>query len=84
MIAFRDRAILRFFLYSGARIGTASRLRVSDFHVDGEEATVRLKEKGKKTRTTGLHFGAAEASQVGRDVVSSATPGVTWSLHAGG
>jgi len=50
-----------FFLYSGARIGTACRLRVKDFHQDGEEATVTLHEKGDKHRRIGLHFAAAEA-----------------------
>ncbi len=58
---YRDRAIIKFFLYSGARIGTACRLRVKDFHQDGEEATVTLHEKGDKHRRIGLHFAAAEA-----------------------
>jgi len=58
---FCDRAILKFFLYSGARIGTACRLRVKDFHQDGDEATVTLHEKGDKHRRIGLHFAAAEA-----------------------
>jgi integrase len=58
---FRDRAILKFFLYSGARIGTACRLRVRDFHQDGDEATITLHEKGDKHRRIGLHFAAAEA-----------------------
>jgi site-specific recombinase XerD len=58
---FRDRAILKFFLYSGARIGTACRLRVKDFHQDGDEATITLHEKGDKHRRIGLHFAAAEA-----------------------
>ena len=57
----RDRAILKFFLYSGARIGTACRLRVKDFHQDGDEATIALHEKGDKHRRIGLHFAAAEA-----------------------
>lgn len=61
LIAFRDRAILRFYLYSGARIGTACRVRAQDFHIDGDEATVRIAEKGDKRRTIGLHFAAAEA-----------------------
>ena len=61
---YRDRAILKFFLYSGARIGTACRLRVKDFHQDGEEATVTLHEKGDKHRRIGLHFAAAEAIAV--------------------
>src|SRR5271165_5452405 len=58
---YRDRAILKFFLYSGARIGTACRLRVKDFHQDGDEATITLHDKGDKHRRIGLHFAAAEA-----------------------
>ncbi len=58
---YQDRAIIKFFLYSGARIGTACRLRVKDFHQDGEEATVTLHEKGDKHRRIGLHFAAADA-----------------------
>src|SRR5262249_40283673 len=58
---YRDRAILKFFLYSGARIGTACRLQVKDFHQDGDEATITLHEKGDKHRRIGLHFGAGQA-----------------------
>ena len=54
-------AIIKFFLYSGARIGTACRLQVKDLHQDGDEATVTLHEKGDKHRRIGLHFAAAEA-----------------------
>ncbi len=57
----RDRAILKFYLYAGARIGAGCRLKLSDFHRDGEEATIRLSEKGCRHRTIGLHFAAAEA-----------------------
>lgn len=57
----RDRAILRFYLYSGARLSTGCRLKISDFHQDGEEATIRLHEKGDKRRTIGLHYAAAHA-----------------------
>ncbi len=39
----------------------ACRLRVKDFHQDGDEATVTLHEKGDKHRRIGLHFAAAEA-----------------------
>src|SRR5512133_3757369 len=53
--------MLDFSIYSGARIGTACRLRVKDFHQDGDEATVTLHEKGDKHRRIGLHFAAAEA-----------------------
>ena len=61
VLEYRDRAILKFYLYSGARIATGCRLKASDFHQDGEEATIRINEKGKKRRTIGLHFAAAEA-----------------------
>jgi integrase/recombinase XerC len=61
VLDYRDRAILKFFLYSGARLSTACRLKVSDFHQDDYEATIRLHEKGDKRRTIGLHFQAAQA-----------------------
>src|ERR1039458_10312341 len=61
LLDYRDRAILKFFLYSGARLSTACRLKISDFHQDGDQATVRLHEKGDKHRTIGLHFQAAQA-----------------------
>ena len=61
VLDYRDRAILKFFLYSGARLGTACRLKVSDFHQDGDQATIRLHEKGDKRRTIGLNFHAAQA-----------------------
>lgn len=61
VLDYRDRAILKFFLYSGARIGTACRLKVADFHQDGDQATIRLHEKGDKHRTIGLHFQASQA-----------------------
>jgi site-specific recombinase XerD len=41
LLDYRDRAILRFFLYSGARLSTACRLKVSAFHQEGDEATSR-------------------------------------------
>jgi site-specific recombinase XerD len=34
---------------------------VSDFHQDGDQATIRLHEKGDKRRTIGLHYQAAQA-----------------------
>src|SRR4051794_28032753 len=58
---YRDRAILKFFLYTGARIGTACRLKMKDFHQDGDEATITLHEKGDKHRRIGLHFAAGQA-----------------------
>src|SRR5262249_2170804 len=59
VIGYRDRAILKTFLWSGIRLGTACRLKVSDSHQDGDEATLRLHAKGDKRRTIGLHFHAA-------------------------
>ena len=61
VIDYRDRAILKFYLYSAARISTGCRLKVSDFHQDGEESTIRLHEKGDRRRTIGLHYAAAQA-----------------------
>jgi site-specific recombinase XerD len=61
LLEYRDRAILKFFLYSGARLSAVCRLKVSDFHLDGDQATMRLHEKGDKRRTIGLHFQAAQA-----------------------
>jgi site-specific recombinase XerD len=61
LVAVRDRAILKLYLFSGIRLSTGCRLKVSDFHQDGEEATIKLHEKGDKRRTIGLHFNAAQA-----------------------
>ena len=58
---YRDRAILKFYLYSGARLAAGCRLRVEDFHQDPDGATIRIAEKGARRRTIGLHFTAAEA-----------------------
>ena len=40
---------------TGARLGTDCRLHVANFYQNGEEAPIRLHEKGKKRRTIGLH-----------------------------
>jgi site-specific recombinase XerD len=61
LLALRDRAIVKFYLYTGARIATGCRLKVSDFHQDGDEATLRFHLKGGRTKTKGIHFAAAEA-----------------------
>jgi site-specific recombinase XerD len=57
----RDRAILKFYLATGARIATACKLAVSDFHQDGDEATLRFHIKGGRHKTKGIHFSAAES-----------------------
>jgi site-specific recombinase XerD len=61
VIEYRDRAILKFYLYSGARLATGCRLKVSDFHHEDDATTIRLHEKGDKRRTIGLHYAAAQA-----------------------
>ncbi|MGB7846007.1 MAG: tyrosine-type recombinase/integrase [Candidatus Acidiferrum sp.] len=61
LLEMRDRAILKFYLYTGARIETGCKLNVSDFHQDGEEATLRFQLKGARAKTKGIHFSAAEA-----------------------
>ena len=75
LLDFRDRAILKFYLYTGARIATGCSLNVSDFHQDGDEATLRFHVKGGKIKTKGIHFSAAEAKlqqgQTGVDVAGA-------------
>lgn len=61
LVAYRDRAMLKFFLYTGARLSTGCSLRAQDFHCEENEATIRFKEKGSRKRTIGLNFAAAEA-----------------------
>jgi len=63
LLDYRDRAILKTFLYTGARLGTICRLKVSDFHQDGDEYTLRLHEKGNKRRIIGIHYTAGQAIQ---------------------
>lgn len=65
VLAYRDRAILKFYLYTGARIGTGCRLAVADFHQDEDDATLKIQEKGrgKSKRAIGIHFAVAEAIQ---------------------
>jgi site-specific recombinase XerD len=61
ILGYRDRAILKFYVFSGARLAAGCSLRVEDVHEDPEGTTVRITEKGAKRRTIGLHFNAAEA-----------------------
>ena len=61
LLELRDRAILKFYLYSGARIETGCALNGGDFHQDGDEATVRFQLKGNRSKTKGIHFAAADA-----------------------
>ena len=61
LLSLRDRAILAFYLYSGARIATGCRLEVKDFRFDEHDPKIRICEKGSRRRTIGLHFEAAHA-----------------------
>lgn len=61
IVDYRDRAIIRLYLYTGIRLSTGCRLKVSDFHQEDGEATLRIHEKGDKRRTIGIHFNAAQA-----------------------
>jgi len=61
LVDYRDRAILKVYLYTGIRLATGCRLKVSDFHQEDGESTLRIHEKGDKRRTIGIHFGAAQA-----------------------
>src|SRR5262245_43811875 len=63
LLDYRDRAILKFYRYSGARLATGCRLQVSDFLNQDHGATVRIAEKGDRRRKIGLHFTAAQAIQ---------------------
>ena len=61
VLALRDRAILKFYCATGARIATGCKLSVSDFYQDGDEATLRFHVKGGRMITKGIHFSAAES-----------------------
>lgn len=60
-LAWRDRAILDFYLYTGARIATGCMLSVADFHDQEEGPSIRLQSKGNKMKTLGLHWRAADS-----------------------
>jgi site-specific recombinase XerD len=61
VLDYRDRAILKLFVYSGIRLGTGCRLQVEDFTMEDGDATIRLHEKGDKRRTIGLNPAAGQA-----------------------
>ena len=61
LVEYRDRAILKLYLYTGIRLSTGCRLKVADFHQEDGESTLRIHEKGDKRRTIGIHFNAAQA-----------------------
>jgi integrase/recombinase XerD len=52
---------VKLYLYTGIRLAAGCRLEVGDFRQEGDEATLRLREKGDKRRTIGLHYAAAQS-----------------------
>ncbi len=63
VLAYRDRAIIYFYLYTGARIGTGCSVRVEDCHLDPEDPYLMVREKGKgaSRRRVGINAQCAEA-----------------------
>ncbi len=63
VLDYRDRAILKLYLFTGSRIATGTKLLVEDFHLEEEDATIRIREKGrgKARRTIGIHSELSEA-----------------------
>lgn len=59
IVDYRDRAIIDCYLYAGLRIATGCRLDVSDFCWDENDPKLRIREKGDKRRTIGIHYNAA-------------------------
>jgi integrase len=61
--ALRDRAILHFYLYSGARIAAGCKLEVADFHYDREDADRGIALRGSRSdprvHRAGEHHGGA-------------------------
>lgn len=48
-----DRAILKFYLYTGARIETGCRLNVSDFHLGRRRGDAALSSEGEPLQSAG-------------------------------
>ena len=65
VLAWRDRAVLAFYLYTGARLSTGCRLDVVDVVFDPEAPVVYLQEKGhgRRKRPVGVHHACAHALQ---------------------
>ncbi len=56
VLDFRDCAILKTYLYTAVRLARACRLRVKDFHQDGEHVTLTINEKGQQAPHYGYPF----------------------------
>ena len=60
VLAWRDRAIIDFFLYTGSRIGTGSKLKVTDFHDQEGDPTIR---RERCTKPAWTWIAGADSSQ---------------------
>ena len=80
-IAYRDRAIIRLYLYTGARIRTGCLLRVEDCRLDAEDSKLMLQEKGhgsarsRRWNPLRAHRGPAGVHHEGRTHERPAVPG---------
>jgi site-specific recombinase XerD len=61
IIAHRDRAVLSFYLYTGAELSTGCRLKTADFNDVDIEPTVQLNERCRTCRIVPIHAYAAHA-----------------------
>ncbi len=57
----RDRAILKTFIYTGARLALVTKLDVSDFRDDDEDPTLTFSKNGRKGHRIGIHPAARTA-----------------------
>jgi site-specific recombinase XerD len=61
LVNLRDRALLSAMIYSFARVGAITKMRVQDFYVQGTRAWLVLHEKGGKFLKIPAHHKVAEA-----------------------
>jgi integrase len=62
----RDQAIIGFYLYTGARIGTGCRLEVHDFIDDPNDPKIKIQEKGKGASKRIIGF-----NQIAADILNA-------------
>lgn len=60
LIGLRDRALITLMLYTFARVGAVTKMKVQDFAVEGDQPVVRLHEKGGKFHKVSLARKAEE------------------------
>ncbi|MBV9470591.1 MAG: tyrosine-type recombinase/integrase [Abitibacteriaceae bacterium] len=60
VVGLRDRALIGLMVYSFARVGAATGMRVSDYYQNGKRWWLRLHEKGGKFHEVPVHHAAEE------------------------